>query len=79
MVGWERVYGKMLQVVAGNQQYFSTGMKLHPCAYKGRCGAYPYIVLTLESATLDTMLTNDCKNLLVNYINNILVGGTLYS
>jgi hypothetical protein len=31
---------------------------------------------TLESATLDTMLANDCQDLLFNYINNILVGGT---
>jgi hypothetical protein len=30
----------------------------------------------LESAMMDTMLTNDCQDLLFNYINNILVGGT---
>jgi hypothetical protein len=30
----------------------------------------------LKSATLDTMLANDCQDLLFNYINNILVGVT---
>jgi len=30
----------------------------------------------LKSATLDTMLANDFQDLLFNYINNILVGGT---
>jgi hypothetical protein len=40
-----------------------------------------YIVLMLESATMNTMLANDCQDLLFIYINNILVGGTplLYS
>jgi hypothetical protein len=33
-------------------------------------------LLTLKSATLGTMLANDCQALLLNYINNTLVGGT---
>jgi hypothetical protein len=30
----------------------------------------------LKSATMNTMLANDCQALLFNYINNKLVGGT---
>jgi hypothetical protein len=33
-------------------------------------------LLTLKSTTLGTMLANDCQALLLNYINNTLVGGT---